>query len=574
MMGITMSASKREREKDVEEDALSSNANGSSVARHSDTTTTNTGTFIPFRRSDDDPSHPTTKNDETILYDDLCSRKGPLASLPSVPSKRRRQRCHPPSHQPKRSTESSNPATMASPFTFNNNNNDTTRRRKRPLQSDDDEDSEEDEATSTASEPTDPRFAWHESLEQPAKTPIYAVAWSDPVHSNDGSVCLAAVSGRNVTLYRVPPPMPPEQADESDRLTSLLHCYVDAHPQEDYYATAFCGQSSLASTQDAPNALQQLLCVGGKLGLIHIIDCIQQQEIRTLSGHGDEIFDLQCCPGPTNHGGWLLLSASKDHTCRLWNLRAPHPSPVAIFGGHDGHGAAVNRIAWHAAGRHFVSGGMDNTVKVWALTDAVDAARASSERFTEQVKEMKERRALDLCEWKGTVLVQFPIFSSKKIHVHCVDCVEFLGDLVLSKSTENVVRLWLPQVLGRGGGAPSSLLRSPPSSEMILLRTFVYEDADLWFVRFGLEPRQKLLAVGTMLGTIYLWNIATSSTPFQTLRLPRAAVIRYVSFSPDGTSLVATTDQGVLHRWTIHDARSAPKCDEGDADAPSDVVLS
>jgi polycomb protein EED len=516
MMGITLSSSSKlennsEELQNSDQKAITSNQDTSNLLGSS--------TYCP-------------PEGEPDTYDDLGARRDPLSSLQRVPSKRKRPRTNPPLHTvPLGSVANAPFLSPLQPL--------PPSLEKTPAAENDGNDNKEEETNQQKYQ-----FTWSDSFEQPMKAAVYALAWSDksPV---TGGYCVAACLRRNVTLYSIGGSR--EEDESSERPMSLLHCYVDADPKEDYYACVFCGHSDATPSTDhdtdaSNHSPQQLLCVGGKHGIIHILDCIQQNEIRTLSGHGDEIFDLKRCPTDP----WYLLSASKDHSCRLWNLRAEHASPVAIFGGHDGHGDAVNSIAWHSSGTRFVSGGMDNTVKVWEMTESVHAAMASSERFTDSLREMRALRVVDRCAWTGTALLQFPIFSSKKIHVHCVDCVEYFGDLVLSKSTESVVRLWLPQSTG-------TTLRSPPSSDMILLRTFVYTDADVWYVRFGVEPTLRLLAVGNMLGSIFVWNVEDMRKPTNPLklRLPKAATVRYVSFSPDGTMLLASTDDGLLHRWTI-----------------------
>jgi polycomb protein EED len=480
-------------------------------------------------------SSPGRDDDAVRAYlDDRSARRGPLSSLQRVPSKRKRSRLN------LNLQHTAPPASSSCPPLLPSQENE-------PEVNGADKEEEENVATTVLPQ----KFTWRESFEQPVKAAIYALAWSHRTAA--GGYCLAACWRRNVTLYHIRGPDDNEEENVSTEVSSeapmeLLRCYVDADPQEDYYACVFCGFSDAAPTDGNndtamhPHYPQQLLCVGGKHGLIHVIDCLLQKEIRTLSGHGDEIFDLKPCPT----ADWYLLSASKDHTCRLWNLRAEHANPVAVFGGHDGHGDAVNSIAWHASGTRFVSGGMDNTIKIWEMSESVRVAMASSERFTDSLREMRANHSVDLYEWNGTALLQFPMFSSKKIHVHCVDCVEYLGDLVLSKSTENLVRLLLPQSTG-------TTLRSPPSSELILLRTFVYSNADVWYVRFGVESTLKLLAVGNMIGTIVVWNVEDTrkkAIPVK-LRLPKAASVRFVSFSPDGSMLLASTDDGFLHRWTI-----------------------
>ncbi len=92
-------------------------------------------------------------------------------------------------------------------------------------------------------------------------------------------------------------------------------------------------------------------------------------------------------------------------------------------------------------GNCFASAGMDNTVKIWALDTAeVQEAVRQSYLWTPE-----SRVAFHTC------FVQFPAFSTAKVHNDYVDSVRWVGNLILSKSTENKVRL-------RDTNAPSALL--------------------------------------------------------------------------------------------------------------------
>jgi polycomb protein EED len=290
----------------------------------------------------------------------------------------------------------------------------------------------------------------------------------------------------------------------------------------------------------------QLLCVGGFRRGIRVIDVHRNRLLATLVGHGDQIYDLQVCPVDE----WVLASASRDESIRVWNLRTC--TTVAILGGHGGHRDAVISVAWHPLGHYLASSGMDTTVKLWDVREPTTTSQAIA------VSHRQARRAFlrNIQELTEPARQQFPIFSTNQVHTHCVDCVRFVGDLILSKSTENKIVLWKPLLTleNTSSSSLSSILLNPPQ-EILHLRTFEYTHSDYWYFRFATDPMGKYLAVGTGKGQIFVWNLAEHKRPAEilSLRYPDTQLIRCVSFSDDGQILVASTDNGVLWKWDIND---------------------
>ena len=170
-----------------------------------------------------------------------------------------------------------------------------------------------------------------------------------------------------------------------------------------------------------------ILAAGGSSMKIQIINVSSGVSERTLASHMDDIYDLKFHPILK----FILLSASKDCSIRLWNT--DNGEQIAIYTGVDGHTGGVNCIDWHDDGELFISGGMDYSVKIWKITPEVKDQINESMKYKEPNK-------------KFPLYVCLAAFSTCKVHNSYVDCVKFHGNLLLSKSVYEGISLWLPNM--------------------------------------------------------------------------------------------------------------------------------
>jgi len=316
-------------------------------------------------------------------------------------------------------------------------------------------------------------------LEEDHKAEIYSCRFCDilPGYAS----YFASAGGTCITIYNI---------NESDQV-EVVQAYKDDddglldRKSEIFYTLAW------ASTLDG----HPLVCAGGVRGIIKCIDVCAGIIAPLLIGHGGDVLDLRTHPVNPN----LLLSASKDSSVRLWNLDTG--VCIAIFAGKEGHREQVVSIHFHPTANCFVSSGMDTAVKIWSLCTPELVSSIS-------LSYLQPRREGNLSFL--TQMEQFPVFSTDQVHPNesssssinaknnsdsevghsnCIDCVRFVGDLLLTKSTKNIIKLWKPSSQRYKGA-------------LTLLREFALPNCEVWFFQLDVYPPLDLFACGNADGRV------------------------------------------------------------------------
>jgi len=205
-----------------------------------------------------------------------------------------------------------------------------------------------------------------------------------------------------------------------------------------------------------PVSTQPVLAAGGVRGVVKLYDARTYVELGMLYGHGGTILALAFSPTHPH----IIASASIDHTVRIWNmtlsLKPSHTRPdsqsqpvlpywdnppgqlVTILAGVGGHTAPVCSVAWHPVHPLLATGGMDNHVKIWYLSE-LPGFPANSPLQDDGLPSPLQT----VCtqqedpEMHGAPITSLPIFNSKHVHSHWVDQMIWAGresGILVSKS--------------------------------------------------------------------------------------------------------------------------------------------
>lgn len=397
---------------------------------------------------------------------------------------------------------------------------------------------------------------------------VYSVCWND--YLGKKGIKQFAVAGEDrasvlqINLHR------------SSREVPRFQTLISFEAEEDKFYTVCWTVSTKENTKinqvyhgtdSIPAKGTNLLLFAGKQGIIRIIRMDTCEEFSILKAHGGAVNELQMHPRKSN----LLLSASEDHSVRLWNLRTD--TLVCIFGGVVGHCDQVVSASFAREEPFIVSGGADWTIKIWSSKHVVYKFH-DGKIVNHLLESEKYRDTTESFNRQFTPIhVHNPYYSTNMVHPNIVDSVHFfaMDSYILSKSIEDKMCLWKP-------GLIKDSLKELDNRGSSQARTLIYEwplpNTKTWFIKMAVSRSQNLVACGNQVGKICLFNFGegeltkvrrcflepTLVKVSKNTRRPASKPIRQVAFSQCEKFMAGVSDDAKVFVYSIR--KKEPKIRE------------
>ncbi|KIJ50383.1 hypothetical protein M422DRAFT_777108 [Sphaerobolus stellatus SS14] len=202
----------------------------------------------------------------------------------------------------------------------------------------------------------------------------------------------------------------------------------------------------------------------------------------------------------------IIASGSRDKTVRLWNAKTGETLKVL-----QGHSRDITSIMFSPDGSTIASTSSDSTIRIWNSTN-------------------------------GSIL------NVLEGHSNWVRCVSFSPDgrIVVSGSRDKTIRVW-----DVANGKTLKILQSRSSSHVVSV---------------SFSPDGSTIASALQDKTIRVWDLNTGK---MLQKLPMHSLVRSVSFSGDGTKIIARSNAGT----TVWNSRTIELTDSASTTSSGNPVI-
>jgi WD40 repeat protein len=254
--------------------------------------------------------------------------------------------------------------------------------------------------------------------------------------------------------------------------------------------------------------------------------------------------------------GKTLASGSSDNTAKLWNVATGREQATL-----KGHTNSVESVAFSPDGKTLASGSTDRAVKLWDVATGQEQATllGHTSAFIEMAFSPDGKTLATAGTSETTVKLWDVATGQERVslqgHTGGVYSVAFSpdGETLASGSGDGTVKLW--DVVT---GQERATLRAQPM---------------YWVRSVAFSPDGKTLASGNAdlkvdRSEVMLWDLATGQER-KRLTLSKCvdeSYLYYLTFSPDGKTLVAIETFSAIHLWDIPSGENTANFDWDDYD--------
>jgi WD40 repeat protein/serine/threonine protein kinase len=280
-----------------------------------------------------------------------------------------------------------------------------------------------------------------------------------------------------------------------------------------------------------------------------------------------------------------LLSASSDHTIKLWDIQEHRP--LAVLKGHRG---VVSSLAISPDGRTAASASDDHTVKFWRTEPLPDADVLHLTNWVRTTAFSPDGRWLMAGDWGGLMCI-WDLTGKQAAHTflaHTFGVCQALfskdGKRLITAGDDQLVKIWNAQSLGETPIATLTETNGPvlglaltPDEKILISATGEEEKPCPGIITFWdlasqrevarflgnptgirslvLSVDGRVLATGSWDSTVELWDVASrkSIAKFN----EHNGGVEALAFSPNG-ELLAVGSQNSLTLWNVSKRERAP----------------
>ncbi len=256
-----------------------------------------------------------------------------------------------------------------------------------------------------------------------------------------------------------------------------------------------------------------------------LVEAAGRLPLRMFSGHSDELYF-----GVFSPDGKLIVTASADHTARIWDVQTGQERLIL-----SGHTDEVYGAVFSPDGQFVVTGSADTTAKLWDISMGRELRTFSgSQGPIRSIAISPDGRNLLTGSGEGEVWL-WDLATGERVvsyvgHTAGIRSVAFSRDgaRVLTGGSDQTARLWETQS-GK------------------ILRTFSGHSDAVYSAAISADSR--LVATGSSDNTARLWDVSTGQL-LQTLS-GHTGSIRNISFSPDDQFVLTASGDNTARIWEV-----------------------